>query len=112
MLWLTFLNQYADETTEIGARATKAATEIKTFSMLMGSLTEAVGSGWAKTFEIIFGDYDEAIELWTGIGEAVGGVLDKISDARNDMLQDWKNHGGRKELIEMFTGAWKDYIKP
>lgn len=106
------LNQYADETTEIGARATKAATELKTFSMLMGNLTESVGSGWAKTFEIIIGDYDEAIELWTGIGEAVGGVIDKISDARNDMLQDWKNHGGRKELIEMFTGAWTHYIKP
>ena len=43
------LRDYADETTDIGKKAMEAATKIKTFTMLMDTLKEAVGSGWAQT---------------------------------------------------------------
>ena len=59
------LKDYADETTEIGKKAFSAAQDVKTFSQLMDTLKEAVGSGWAMTFELIFGDFEEAKELWT-----------------------------------------------
>ena len=41
------LKDYADETTEIGKKAFSAAQDVKTFSQLMDTLKEAVGSGWA-----------------------------------------------------------------
>ena len=81
------LGRYADETTAIGAKASKAATEVKTFSQMMDSLKESAQSGWARTWEIIFGNFYEAKDLWTDVNNTVGGLLDKISDSRNAFLE-------------------------
>jgi tape measure domain-containing protein len=80
------LKNYSDETTDIGKKAFAAAQDIKTFSQLMDTLKEAVGSGWAKTFEILEGDFEEAKSLWTGVNKVVSGVIDSMSDARNALL--------------------------
>ena len=81
------LRNYADETTEIGKKATQAATEVKTFSQMMDTLKESAQSGWATTWEIVFGDFYEGKKLWTGISKVVGGLIDKMSDLRNNMLR-------------------------
>lgn len=91
--WLTSevlintLKQYADGTTEIGEKATKAATEVKTFSMMMDTLKESVQSGWAQTWEILVGDFEEAKSLFTAMSNSIGGFIDKMSSARNDLLE-------------------------
>ena len=82
------LKKYADETTEIGKKATQAATEVKTFSMMMDTLKEAVQSGWAQTWEILFGDFNEGKKLWTELSNFFGDLIGKISDARNNLLKD------------------------
>ena len=104
------LRDYADETTEIGKKAMEAATKIKTFTMLMDTLKEAVGSGWAQTFEIIFGDFNEASELWTKLGDVIGGFISKTSDARNGILQTWKNLGGRDAMIQGFSNLFQSLL--
>ena len=101
------LRDYADETTEIGAKAFAAAQDVKTFSQLMDTLKEAVGSGWANTWEILFGDFEEAKELWTGLSQVIGGFIDAQADARNEMLQGWKDLGGRTKLIEALKNAFE-----
>lgn len=109
------LRNYADETTDIGKKAFAAAQDVKTFSQLMDTLKEAAGSGWANTWEILFGDFDEAKELWTGLSQAIGGFIDTQSDARNSVLQGWKDLGGRTELIESLKNMLKGIgtvIKP
>ena len=109
------LRNYADETTEIGAKAFAAAQDVKTFTQLMDTLKEAVGSGWANTWEILFGDFEEAKELWTGLSQVIGGFIDTQADARNKMLQGWKDLGGRTKLIEALKNAFEgiqSVIKP
>ena len=109
------LRDYADETTEIGAKAFAAAQDVKTFTQLMDTLKEAVGSGWAMTWEILFGDFEEAKELWTSLSQVIGGFIDAQSDARNEMLQGWKDLGGRTKLIEALKNAFEgiqSIIKP
>lgn len=109
------LRDYADETTEIGAKAFAAAQDVKTFSQLMDTLKEAVGSGWANTWEILFGDFEEAKALWTGLSQVIGGFIDAQADARNEMLQGWKDLGGRTKLIEALKNAFEgvqSVIKP
>lgn len=109
------LRNYADETTEIGAKAFAAAQDVKTFSQLMDTLKEAVGSGWANTWEILFGDFEEAKALWTGLSQVIGGFIDAQADARNEMLQGWKDLGGRTKLIEALKNAFEgvqSVIKP
>lgn len=85
---------------ELGKKAADAATEIKTFTMLLDTLKEAIGSGWAMTWQLIIGDFNEAKKLWTEVGNVVGGFIDKMSDARNAMLTSWKEMGGRTQLID------------
>ncbi len=109
------LRDYADETTEIGAKAFAAAQDVKTFSQLMDTLKEDVGSGWANTWEILFGDFEEAKALWTGLRQVIGGFIDAQADARNEMLQGWKDLGGRTKLIEALKNAFEgvqSVIKP
>lgn len=109
------LRDYADETTDIGKRAFAAAQDVKTFSQLMDTLKEAVGSGWAMTWEILFGNFEEAKELWTSLSNSIGGFIDVQSTARNEMLQGWKDMGGRAALIEALKNACEglgSVIKP
>jgi tape measure domain-containing protein len=80
------LKRYADETTDIGKKATEAATEVKTFSQMMDTLKESAQSGWAQSWEIIFGDFEEGKTLWTSINNVLGGFIDKMSDTRNSFL--------------------------
>uniref|UniRef100_A0AAU7H0G0 Tail length tape measure protein n=1 Tax=Streptomyces phage Scarif TaxID=3158858 RepID=A0AAU7H0G0_9CAUD len=89
--------------------AKSAATEVKTATQLFGTFKEQLGSGWAQTWQTIFGDFKEAKGLFTSISESVGGVLQKSSDARNKMLKDWKALGGRDDLIAGITNAVKAF---
>jgi tape measure domain-containing protein len=95
--------------------ATDAATKVKTFTQLMGTLKEAVGSGWAQSFGIIFGNFDEAKTLWTGVSQSIGGLISNSAKARNKLLKDWKALGGRKALIDGIQAAFKalgSVVKP
>lgn len=81
------LGKYADETTDIGAKATQAATEVKTLSQLFDTLKESAQSGWAQSWEIIVGDYEEAKVLFTELSDIFGGILNDSANARNNLLE-------------------------
>ena len=85
--------------------AQDAATKVKTFTQLMDTLREALGSGWTQTWEILIGSFDEARELFTGISDVLGGMINDSAKARNEMLQGWKDLGGRTDLIESFKNV-------
>ena len=103
----TTLAKYSDETTELGQRAYAAAQDVKTFTQLMGTIKEAVGSGWAETWEIVFGDFNEAKKLWTGVNNVLGGFVESQSKARNAMLENWKLLGGRTDIIEAIKNIFE-----
>lgn len=86
--------------------ALSAATEVKTFSQLMSTLKETAGSGWSQTWKTIFGDFEEAKVLFTGVNNVIGGLISSSADTRNKVLADWDALGGRKALIEGITNAW------
>lgn len=67
--------------------ANKAATQVKTFTQLIDTTKEAVGSGWAQTWEIVFGDFYEARDLWTSVSTVISGAIGNMSNARNNLLQ-------------------------
>lgn len=85
---ITTLKQYGDETTAIGKKAYKAATEVTTFTKMMDTLKEAAQSGWANTWKAFIGDYEQAKEFWTGISNAISGVIEKSAEMRNNFLGD------------------------
>ena len=106
---LGFSQQQIEQFEELGIKATKAASEVKTFSQLMDTIKESIGSGWAMSFEHIIGNFNEAKELFTRINDAVGVVIAQIDNKRNAMLENWKHMsiGGREDLIEAFANLGK-----
>lgn len=80
------LREYADVNTDIGKKASQAATEVKTFTQLFDTLKESAQSGWAQTWELIVGDFEEAKGLMTKLSKSIGGIIDGISDWRNDLI--------------------------
>lgn len=67
--------------------AQEAATKVKTFTQLIDTTKEAIGSGWTQTWEIIFGDFEEARNLWTSVSDVINEAVGQMSDARNSLLQ-------------------------
>lgn len=100
------LAKYADETTEVGKAAFKAATEVTTFSKLIDTLKEALGSGWAESWQLIIGDFDEAKNMWTAVNDVLSELISSSTDARNKLLEDWRALGGREALIQGLAQAW------
>lgn len=86
--------------------AKNAATQVKTFSQLIGTLKESIGSGWAQTFQTIFGNFDEARTLFTDVSNTLGGFVQASANARNKVLGDWKELGGRTVLIKAISNAF------
>jgi len=91
---------------KMGKTAVAAATEVKTVSQLMGTLQEATGSGWAKTWQLAIGDFDEAKTVFTGINNVLGGMISASADARNKVLGDWKELGGRTAIIDAVKASF------
>ena len=101
----------ADKYDLIASTAFKSAQEYKSFSDAIAATKDAVSSGWMRTFEIIFGNLNEAKELWTDVGDALWEVFAKGAEARNEMLQGWKDLGGRNSLIQSFWNVWESVGK-
>ena len=92
---------------EMGQTGKDAATKVKTLTQLISTVKESIGSGWSASFRIIFGDFEEAKELFTGVSEAIGNIVGKSADARNALLNGWKDMGGRTLLIQALGDAFR-----
>lgn len=82
---------------KMGETANDAATKVKTFTQLIGTLKEAVQSGWTQSWEYIIGDFEEAKELWTEISDRLQAVIGQSAEARNALLQ-----GGLQSGLNQF----------
>jgi phage-related protein len=87
--------------------AMQAATQVKTLGGVLDVAKETAQSGWAQTWQIIFGDFGEAKTLFTGVSNAVNGFINASADARNKVLGDWKELGGRTVLIKAIKTAFE-----
>lgn len=102
--------QQAEDILKMANTATNAATKVKTFTQLWDTLKEAAQSGWTQTWEIIVGDFEEAKALLTNISDVIGNLINKSAQARNDLLQGWKDAGGRTMMIESFANVWEGLL--
>ena len=119
--WLTSeilidtLKKYADESTEFGQKMYDAATQVTTVSKLWDTLREAAQSGWGQTWELLIGDLSEARVLLTNVSNVISDIINKTAEMRNNVLKEWRELGGRSDLIEAFSNLYKSIsslIKP
>ena len=111
---------------QLAETATGAATDVKTFTQLWDTTQEAIGSGWAQTWQLIIGDFEEAKVFFSGIKDLIDPVVSYFADSRNDLLagalsSNWEkmisqiNEAGvetadfNEELEKTVRGAVKNY---
>lgn len=87
---------------DLADTATKAATEVKTFTQLMDTLKEAAGSGFAKMWQNIFGDFEQAKEFFSGLHEMLEPIVTGPIDAMNAVIEGAM--GGGESRWSEFTG--------
>lgn len=104
------IEELGDKVDAFGLKAFRSAQEAKTFSDAIDSTKDAVSTGWMNTFEILFGNYEEARVLWTDLANAMYDVFASGAEARNELLQGWKDLGGRNMLIEGFWNSWTAFF--
>ena len=92
---------------KLGQMSNDAATKVKTMTQLLDTLKESAQSGWTQSWELIFGDFNEAKELFTGVSDTLGDMIGDSSEARNKMLSDWKDMGGRDLAIQAISDGFK-----
>jgi tape measure domain-containing protein len=86
--------------------AQHAATEVKTIQQVFDVAKETAGSGWAQTFQIIFGNFTQAKKTFTDMSNAINGFINTNANARNKVLADWAALGGRTVLIDSIKTAF------
>ena len=106
LLEIGYTTKQVERIIENSRKAFEAATEVKTFTQMIDTLKESLGSGWAQTFEIVIGDFMEAKALFTGLNNTIDNMLSPIGEARNAILQMWKDDGGRTALLNSFSNLY------
>lgn len=94
------IEELAKDEYDLGIRSLKAAQEAKTFTEAIDSVKDAVSTGWMKSFELMFGDYEHARVLWTDVANALWDIFAAGGEARNILLGEWVEAGGRELLGE------------
>ena len=95
----------------LAQKASESATQIRTFTQMIGTWQEVLGSGWAETWRIIIGDFADAQVLFTSVGNWVGDLIAEMSDARNSFLKTWAALGGRTELLRGLHNIFRALVK-
>lgn len=91
--------------------AMAAASQVKTISQAFDVAKETAGSGWTKTWSIIFGDFDTAKKDMTSFSNFMNDIINKNADARNAMLSEWAKFGGRTAGIDALKYALQDIMQ-
>lgn len=102
-----YSEKQAEDITKMAKTAMDSATKVKTFTQLIDTLKERLGSGWTETWRLFIGDFEEAKSLWTGVSDVLGTFIDNMSNARNAVIKSAMGKGlgaMGKELTKAFNG--------
>ena len=97
-----------DAADSFGKSAYLTGQRALTFADALNAVKESISGGWMTTFRIVFGDLTDAMNLWTGSCNKVIDALSGLSEARNKVLQIWKDLGGRDSILKLIFGEMED----
>ena len=106
-----YSEEQAHKMKQLAQAASDSATQIRTFSQMIGTWGEALGSGWAETWRILVGDFNQAQTLFTTVGNYVSDTIANMSRARNDFLKGFVDLGGRDEILRAMLNIFTALVK-
>lgn len=99
----------------LASRAFAAGQEAKTWTDAWEAMRETATSNWSQTWEYIYGNYAEAVKLWTPVANAMINVVDIVGTVRNAFAEIFHDRGGQQWLVDMaskleeVTSGWVDF---
>lgn len=104
------IKEIGNEVDEFGLKAFKAGQQARTWTDALNSVKDAVSTGWMNTFKLIFGNTEEATNLWTDLANAMYDIFAEGGNERNAMLAEWSELGGRESLLVSFWELWENLV--
>jgi hypothetical protein len=103
--------KYANRKEGVGKKGFEAAKIAITLSQALDAVKDAISTGWMTSFGYLFGNLEEAGDLFTRISDALIEFTDQISGARNALLEGWHTGGedgisGYQKVIEGLSNTW------
>lgn len=96
------LKKFSGYVSEFGIKAFEAAGEAKTFGEAMESVADAASTAWSDTFEQIFGNYETAKKVWTGLANYLYDAFVSPVWNINEVVAKWAKTSSRDTLFEAF----------
>lgn len=101
----------ATSVNELAKASYEAAQKCLTFSDVIGAWKDQISTGWMNSFQHIFGNLSESMELFSTICNKVGEAFDGLISRRNDILEIWatsEHLSGRGGLWGLIIGQYGD----
>ena len=99
--WHSYVSSY-------GIKAFSASQEAKTFAEAIESAKDAASTVWVGIYQDIFGDYEEAKELWTDLANALYEIFVSRLSNIEEIFDYWKT-GYEKEKQEEIDALKKEF---
>lgn len=104
-----YSKKQAESIIKTAKTAEDAATKVKTFSQLIDTLKEALGSGWSKSWQYLIGDFNEAKSLFTSISDVLSKAINDSANKRNKVLKSFAKK--KVDVSDILGDSGKEYGK-
>lgn len=101
------IEQLEGSVDEFSLKAFRAGQEARTFADAIDSVKDAASTGWSTTFQLIFGEYSEAKQIWTDLANDLYDIFVEGGNIRNTWLGELmsKSIDSVSELLSKFGSA-------
>lgn len=108
-----FTKDVADKAVQLenlGESAYESAQKCMTFTDVLDAWRDQLSTGWMNSFNKIFGELSESMELFSNICNKVGSAFSDLIDLRNRILDVWAgpDGSGRTNLWSLIVGEVTD----
>lgn len=101
-----YTDQQIKDIQKMAQMAVDSATKVRTFTQLMDTAKEAVGSTWASFWEYMIGDFDKATDRLTKVSQAFENFISNMMDPFINKVKSLSEMGFIDRLWDsMFRGA-------
>lgn len=104
------LEKYSAYIDEFGIKAFEAGQECRTFADVTDSIKDAVSTTWMQIFELIFGNYEQAKEVWSGLYDFLSSMFISPLNTLKKAFMEWNAKGGREVLMSAFGTFGESFL--
>ena len=96
------LTEYAND-----PELVEQAASLYTFKEALEATEESVSDAWSKFWVEVVGKGDEAVAIWTPVGEIMQNIVSFIPNAMTQVAASFNQLEGRMHVIETIKAAWE-----